>query len=777
MPRKSLRWFAVLFTLSLFAAANVLPVAAQKITPPESAAAITSPQADNFGYALNPSAPFNWKDTTTGTLISFASIDDDVSAAIPIGFTFKFFERAYTQIYVNTNGLILFGEPATAFANKEIPKDTLPNDFVAVFWDDLYLIRDDQNQFVSRVRYLNGTDANGNFIVIEWNKVAKLGTQDFLTFQVVLYQNGNVLLQYQTLTGNLTQATVGIEDADGVDGTLVLYNAAGLSAGQAILFTRPAAGARGKLAPAFNSAFTQGGSVRIPFTLVNTAESNTDIYDFSTLILQGATNWQLQILTQNGTPIRDTNANSTLDSGTLPSGQRKNFLLEFTAPANAIPGDFVRVQVQARSAQSNQTASTTIQAAVPAPFAQAFFNGQLGLNTAFIWQHNQITRKPTEQQFTGSNLGITALPNQQYVYTWERNQLLPGAIAITNLEFVHLNRFGFPSTQIYRITDNQAASLETEDRYLSLTPLSENTVAGVWKRTKADTIAGQRKINENVYLSIFDTSGNILLPQVNLTQNDLWRGQSDFNIPYFFLPKIAPSTQTNGRLLLVWAEERLTAQGSQSDIFYALLTQTGQVVKPATKLTNSSPLTNRYNNPAVLPLPNGRFFLAYNLYPLIGESQLAYAVLDETGNLLQAQTNLIGSTQALSPDVEQLSSGEIFMGWHTSPENHIGFVSLNPQTYVPLHSPTLVDTPKNRAPGEVAVTHDTNGHGIITWYEVEQSDYLSYLLADSSGNLVTPPMIYRFGYGDNPNIYSNVYGAGSAVYEGMWQTALPLIRR
>ncbi|GAB4500202.1 MAG: hypothetical protein OHK0052_16270 [Anaerolineales bacterium] len=424
-----------------------------------------------------------------------------------------------------------------------------------------------------------------------------------------------------------------------------------------------------------------------------------------------------------------------------------------------------------------QQVQAATQAAVPAPFAQAFFNGQLGLNTAFIWQHNQITRKPTEQQFTGSNLGITAIGNGQYLYTWERNQLLPGAIAITNLEFVHLNRFGFPASPLYRITDNQSASLETEDRYLSLTPLSDTTLAGVWKRTKADTIAGQRKINENIYLSVFDTSGNMLLSQYNLTQNDLWRGQSDLNIPYFFLPKVARSTQTTGRLLLVWAEERLTAQGSQSDIFYALLTQTGQVITPATKLTNSSPLTNRYNNPSVLALPNGRFFLAYNLYPLIGESQLAYAVLDENGGILQAQTSLAGSAQALSPDIEQLSSGEIFMGWHTSPENHIGFVSLNSQTYVPLHTPILTDTPKNRAPGEVAVTRDASGHGVITWYEVEQSDYLSYLLADSAGNLVTPPMIYRFGYGENPNIYSNVYGAGSAVYEGMWQVALPLIRR
>ena len=43
---------------------------------------------------------------------------------------------------------------------------------------------------------------------------------------MVLYRNGTILLYYNTLTGNVTSATVGIEDSTGTDGVQIVYNAA-----------------------------------------------------------------------------------------------------------------------------------------------------------------------------------------------------------------------------------------------------------------------------------------------------------------------------------------------------------------------------------------------------------------------------------------------------------------------------------------------------------------------------------------------------------------------
>ena len=72
-----------------------------------------------------------------------------------------------------------------------------------------------------------------------------------LTFQAVLYQDGDILLQYETLEAGATMdsCTVGIEDQDGVDGLQYLFNASGLSGGQAVLFSRPAGAQRFKILP------------------------------------------------------------------------------------------------------------------------------------------------------------------------------------------------------------------------------------------------------------------------------------------------------------------------------------------------------------------------------------------------------------------------------------------------------------------------------------------------------------------------------------------------
>src|SRR5260221_3474778 len=72
---------------------------------------------DAFGYSyrdsLAPSNPvaFSWVPTTTATKLNFGAFpnDDIVTGPVSIGFSFLFYTGTYSQAYVNTNGMVMFG--------------------------------------------------------------------------------------------------------------------------------------------------------------------------------------------------------------------------------------------------------------------------------------------------------------------------------------------------------------------------------------------------------------------------------------------------------------------------------------------------------------------------------------------------------------------------------------------------------------------------------------------------------------------------------------------
>ena len=86
--------------------------------------------------ALTTSTPIN--------LVAAAGTPNDRGrATIPIGFTFPYYDRTYTQITVTANGMA-FLEPSTSVnlvadfsSNSVLPNVSEPNGVIAPFWDDL----------------------------------------------------------------------------------------------------------------------------------------------------------------------------------------------------------------------------------------------------------------------------------------------------------------------------------------------------------------------------------------------------------------------------------------------------------------------------------------------------------------------------------------------------------------------------------------------------------------------------------------------------------------
>jgi hypothetical protein len=185
---------------------------------------------DAFGYSWidsdQPDGPaYNWVDISgLGTAVSLG--DDGAVGPLAIGFDFPFYENSYNEIYIGSNGLITFGAGSTSRLNVNLPDSGTPNNLIAMWWDDL-----DPGEGGNVYYYY---DAIGNRFVVSFVNIQNYitgGGTGSLTFQAILYPNGQVVLQYATMdpgsdVDGLTGATIGIENADGTDGLNAVCNAA-----------------------------------------------------------------------------------------------------------------------------------------------------------------------------------------------------------------------------------------------------------------------------------------------------------------------------------------------------------------------------------------------------------------------------------------------------------------------------------------------------------------------------------------------------------------------
>ncbi len=157
-----------------------------------------------------------------------------------IGFTFTFFNNPYTQFYISPNGLLTFGSGQDSPVNVNIPSASVPNNFIAPFWDDLVV-----DPF-GNVLYKTIGAAPNRKLIVQFRNMAFYTTPPYLgTFYVILYESGNkIQIQYrmivlkdnQRATGN--SATIGIENIDGSAGVQYAYlDPAAVSTSKAITFT------------------------------------------------------------------------------------------------------------------------------------------------------------------------------------------------------------------------------------------------------------------------------------------------------------------------------------------------------------------------------------------------------------------------------------------------------------------------------------------------------------------------------------------------------------
>ena len=166
-------------------------------------------------------------------LVALTGDDEATNVALP--FSVSFYGVNYASVNVATNGSLSFTAASTAFTNTTLPTTALPNGAVYVDWDD-YLV--DASSSVQTA--LLGSAPNRSF-VIEWRNIIPYQATERWDFEVIIYEAGGMLFQYQGIdaprdTG--TSATVGLENAAGTDAFQFSFNTGVLTNTKAILFSK-----------------------------------------------------------------------------------------------------------------------------------------------------------------------------------------------------------------------------------------------------------------------------------------------------------------------------------------------------------------------------------------------------------------------------------------------------------------------------------------------------------------------------------------------------------
>jgi len=161
----------------------------------------------------DPSGPsFEWVPMEGASVIHAGEADDSVWGPFSLPFDFPFFGEACREIYISSNGLVAFLAPGEDdYDNVSLPTAAAPRLVVAALWDDLVF------ESGGRILSLAGED---RFVVEFRNAEHYDGSAEF-SFQVLLFSDGGIKVQYKDVPWDRLTATVGLQNRAGDEGLTV----------------------------------------------------------------------------------------------------------------------------------------------------------------------------------------------------------------------------------------------------------------------------------------------------------------------------------------------------------------------------------------------------------------------------------------------------------------------------------------------------------------------------------------------------------------------------
>ena len=186
--------------------------------------------SDEFGNHwvdsdLSSDNEYNWVQIPETNQVEFENNDNGIF--VDIGFEFTYYGNSYNQVLINPNGWVGFGEDSNEWSNESLLTNDNTTNAIFAFWDDLN--PENQNNSCSN-------DGQGNVYhetlvnrkIIWFNDVIRCGSNPdyagIYDFQIVLHENQKIDINYRTMEGYTTSATIGINNQSGDDAIQIVFN-------------------------------------------------------------------------------------------------------------------------------------------------------------------------------------------------------------------------------------------------------------------------------------------------------------------------------------------------------------------------------------------------------------------------------------------------------------------------------------------------------------------------------------------------------------------------
>lgn len=150
----------------------------------------------NLNYTLTEGVTYTWIDASGGTELF---LSDDGYATISLPFDFQFYNATFSTIYLAANGYLSFVDSSPSYyLNVPIPSVDPDHQYlIAPFWDDIYL------PYGGHIY----VQSFGTYWVAEWLNVYHFSDPLIGSFEVILYESGEIVFNYDYLdytTGSYT---------------------------------------------------------------------------------------------------------------------------------------------------------------------------------------------------------------------------------------------------------------------------------------------------------------------------------------------------------------------------------------------------------------------------------------------------------------------------------------------------------------------------------------------------------------------------------------------
>jgi hypothetical protein len=210
------------------------------------------------------------------------------------------------------------------------------------------------------------------------------------------------------------------------------------------------------------------------------------------------------------------------------------------------------------------------------------------------------------------------------------------------------------------------------------------------------------------------------------------------------------------------------SEGYVDDVYYGVWDAAGTEVKGVTKLTSDTPGSeDAHYYPSITAISGSRALVSWTRG---GDySDVYYAVIDSSGSVVKAATNLTGdgtSSYDYKPDAAPVSGGSTVVAWSGGSYPYDTRYAVLDNAYNVATGPTTLSNPAATGGNFYVSVAPADGQAIVTWLDYDWSyrPNLYYALVAADGSQVTPPQIFLASRDSDPYIQTSFYGYGNTSY-------------